>query len=197
MKPITWMDSFLPKLIGDKTFIPLDVKTVLDVGCGKGTAGALLRNYRSPRYIAGVDAFQPYIEHCERFGCYDYLELHDLGRGKPLPFPTNRFDLVLCLEVVEHLDKANALCLLDELKRVGRHIVVTTPTRFHVQPNLDDNPLQRHRCVITKRDFQAQGFKVRGTGPIRCLGKSLPIESWRLGSLFPSIMQTLVAVREQ
>jgi len=194
MKPITWMDPFFPKLFNDKTFIPLDVKTVLDVGCGKGTAGALLRNYRSPRYLVGLDAFHPYLAHCDRCGYYDKLHLHDLTEGQPLPFENDIFDLVLCLEVVEHLDKANALYLLNELKRVGRHIVVTTPPRFQHQDDLDDNPWQRHRCVITKRDLQARGFKVRGTGPIRCLGKSIPIESWRLGSLLPSRMQTLIGV---
>jgi len=197
MKPITWMDGFFPRLVNDKTFIPLDVKSVLDVGCGKGTAGALIRNYRSPERIVGLDAFMPYLDHCGQFGYYDELHHQDLEWKPHLKFNDGEFDLVLCLEVVEHLDKDGALYLLDELKRVGRHIVVTTPSRFKHQDDLDDNPWQRHRCVITKRDFEAEGFKVRGMGSIRCLGKSIPIESWRLGSLLPMIMQTLVAVRGQ
>lgn len=190
------MDPFYPKLLNDKTFIPLDIKTVLDIGCGKGTAGTLLRNFRSPEYVVGLDVFQPYLSHCEQFGNYDELCMHDLSQHLSLPFEDKTFDLVLCLEVVEHLDKTNALCLLDQLKRIGEHILVTTPSRFFNQPKYDKNPFQNHRCVVTKQDFQARGFKVRGTGPIRCLGRFIPIESWRLGSLCPTIMQTLVAVRE-
>ena len=195
MKEITWMNSFYPNLINDKTFIPLDVKTVLDVGCGKGTAGALLRNFRTPEQIIGLDVFIPYLNHCAKYGYYDVVLKQDLSREPNLLFDDAEFDLVLCLEVIEHLDKAVALRVLDQLKRVGKHIVVTTPSRFFDNPDLDDNPWQHHKCKITKRDLQNKGFKVRGVGPIRCLGKSIPIESWRLGSLFSRCMQTLVGVK--
>ena len=194
MKPITWMDSFYPKILNDKTFIPLDFKSALDVGCGKGTSGMLLRNFRNPNFIVGLDAFQPYLNHCNRFNHYDELYLHDLMNGKSLPFKDKSFDLVLCFEVIEHLDKANALYILNELKRIGKHVLVTTPPKFQPQTILDDNPWQIHKCVITKHDLQSKGFKVRGTGPIRFFGKYIPIESWRLGSLFPAQMQTLIGV---
>ena len=97
-------------------------KQVLEVGCGEGKlATHLIRNAPAPaRYLAtdvsletvgaGVD---PRIE----FGAASIYEL---------PFATDSFDLVVCCEVLEHLEHpAHGLA---ELSRVARErVLISTP----------------------------------------------------------------------
>lgn len=194
MIPITWMNSFYPKIFGNETFIPMKFKTALDVGCGKGTTATILRNYRSPERIEGLDAFLPYLHHCSKFGCYDALHFFNLSKTQSLPFQDKEFDLVLCLEVVEHLYKTEAMKLLDELKRIGKHIIVSTPSTFNCQTSLDNNPFQIHKCRLSKKDFESKNFVVTGTGSFKFFVKYIPFESQLLGRLFPERMQTLIAI---
>src|SRR5262249_18340634 len=47
-----------------------------------------------------------------------------IGSVDALPFPSRRFDVVTCLEVLEHLDHPERA--LGELRRVARHAVVVS-----------------------------------------------------------------------
>ena len=47
-----------------------------------------------------------------------------------LPFPDNAFDLVTCLEVIEHLDNEKMLLAIRELERVTKkYIIISIPNR--------------------------------------------------------------------
>jgi SAM-dependent methyltransferase len=90
-------------------------ESLLDVGCGGGTwlhaAQAL-----GIADLVGVDG-QSLSQHRE-IAC-DVL-IHDLTK----PFDLQRkFDLVLCLEVAEHLPETSAATLVESLCRHGDHIV--------------------------------------------------------------------------
>jgi len=45
MPEVTWTEPFLDRVLA---FIPLQSKTIIDVGAGKGIVGALCKIYRSP-----------------------------------------------------------------------------------------------------------------------------------------------------
>lgn len=185
MTEITWMKGFIPQIVNDPTFIPFNIKSVLDVGCGKGILGAILRNYRTVNRLVGIDVFEPCIEHARRH--YDEVLCIDIA-GQRLPFDDDTFDFIGCLSTIEHFSHDDALTLLQEMTRIGKHVLVTTPTYFMPQGVLDDNPYQVHMCSVSKKDFESLGYRVRGTGKFRMpyLGISLPIQSWMLGSLIPS-----------
>ena len=76
--------------------IPEDVKTILDIGCGNG----ILVNYLSDKF-----------DHFERVHGFDRSESalkyvkteKSIGNIDNLPFEDNEFDLITCLEVLEHL----------------------------------------------------------------------------------------------
>ena len=194
---VTSVETIVPLLFNDRRYIPLEVKTAVDIGCGKGTMGALLHNYRPVEYLVGVDAFAPYLGHNANHGYYDDLMLIDLERCESLPFRDNEFDLVLCIEVVEHLKKSNALRIIDELGRIGRRAIVSTPSVEVSRPALDGNPWQQHRCVITHKDFRDHGYEVNGVGPMRIpyIAGLLSIESQALSRACPWLMPTYVAVK--
>jgi SAM-dependent methyltransferase len=105
-----------------ETVAPLAAASVLDAGCGEGEALARLATILPPR-PAAVDIDPVAVAATrERFPALEVSQasLYDL------PFEDGSFDLVLCLEVLEHLrDPAAGLA---ELARVSRdHVVVSVP----------------------------------------------------------------------
>jgi SAM-dependent methyltransferase len=98
--------------------IPDGVATVLDVGCGDGR----LPNRLVARHerVVGVDIAAEALRHVE-------AETH-VAPVTALPFADRSFELVLCTEVLEHLDDAELARALRELSRVaGRFVLLSVP----------------------------------------------------------------------
>jgi SAM-dependent methyltransferase len=134
---------------------------VLDVGCSDGTGSMLL----SELHADAVDIHAPSL-----------VQARDTGRrGRclqadilALPVADASYDLVTCLDVIEHLPKKQGWQLLDELERVARgHVVVLTPYGFCRQPAQPDQPWMEHRSGWWPSDFRARGYRVVGNGGVR------------------------------
>jgi SAM-dependent methyltransferase len=96
---------------------------VLDVGAGTGRMLAELRKlgWRA----AGVDGETEAAAFCRRRGVA--VALAELGAGQ-LPFARGRFDLVLALDVLEHLpDDGAALKEMARVTRPGGIVLVSVP----------------------------------------------------------------------
>ena len=106
---------------------PLAGKTALDVGCGAGLVCEPL--VRLGAVVSGVDAAPQNIAvataHAQGAGLtidYRHGELGSLGLGQ--------FDVVTCLEVIEHVaDKAAFITQLAERLAPGGLMVLSTPNR--------------------------------------------------------------------
>jgi methionine biosynthesis protein MetW len=99
-----------------------DQKLVLDVGCGVGEFLEMLQARHFA--VAGVDGNADQIEQVKKNGIR--AEVADLE--KALPFEDESFDVVVCLEVIEHV--ARAEFLLQEFRRILKHdglLLLTTP----------------------------------------------------------------------
>lgn len=115
---------------------------ILDIGCGTGhLAGELMQR----GYTAwGVDFSEGMVEYAREHYSRDHFHVGDIER---IPFPDNTFDAVMCLGVMEYLEKDEAA--LREMWRVlkpGGHAVITTPNMlcpfFHM-----DQAYQKVRVV--------------------------------------------------
>lgn len=159
----------------------------LDVGCGYGKWGFLLRSYRSLEYgadfkVTGVDLFQPHIDQLKSKGIYDDLRCCS---AIELPFADQSFDSAVCCEVLEHLIRDDGPRLFSELKRVCRNgFVISTPLYECYRggsETLDGfNPHEAHQYCYSTKEFRNLGFtQVHGIG--------LQLPSWKLSVALGSL----------
>ncbi|MEU8676129.1 methyltransferase domain-containing protein [Streptomyces sp. NPDC048560] len=99
--------------------------TVLDVGCGDGSAAATAARELNGHRVVGVDWSQgALLRAAPRLGQVVRGELTDGG----LPFASGSADAVIFSEVVEHLvDPDSALDELHRVLRPGGHLMLSTP----------------------------------------------------------------------
>lgn len=100
---------------------------ILDVGCGEGFVIQYLHNYLSDPILSGID-IEPGVL---KVAIYQNPSSNfALAGAYHLPFPSHSYDLVLCNEVLEHLDTPETA--LQEIKRVGtRHFIFSVPREPH------------------------------------------------------------------
>jgi ubiquinone/menaquinone biosynthesis C-methylase UbiE len=131
-------------------------KRVLDVACGCGQWYPALP--LDCEWV-GVDLWLPYLFR-QRFQARDLIR----GSATHLPFHSRAFDLVLCIEVLEHLSRTDGAHMLNEAKRVAkRAVIVTTPTDplvRHSQDEINGNPYERHVTFTSSKQLVKLGFNV-------------------------------------
>jgi 2-polyprenyl-3-methyl-5-hydroxy-6-metoxy-1,4-benzoquinol methylase len=99
----------------------LDYASVLDVGCGQGSLLATLMPLNPSARYAGVDFSEKALAVAQRRAPTAEFATLDLTAG-PLD---RRFDLVLCTDVVEHIeDDRSAIANLAAM--TGRYLLVST-----------------------------------------------------------------------
>jgi len=104
--------------------IPSDVNSILDVGCGGGV------------FVNGAKAVIKSIVAVDRSrSALNYIEVPcALGDISHLPFKDSSFDLVTCLEVLEHIPLANYSLALSELSRISKkYIIITVPYKENIK----------------------------------------------------------------
>jgi SAM-dependent methyltransferase len=111
---------------------------ILDAGCGWGTTleGLEQKGYRA----VGADISRRALRKLDRPG----RELVELDLTQPLPASVEHFDVVLALDVIEHLDDDRAaVARLGELAHPGGVVVVSVPALPDLFTEFD--AIQGHR----------------------------------------------------
>lgn len=99
------------------------VDSILDVGCGEGFTLNRLKENRIGKKLEGIEYLQAAID----LGKKTYPDIKIVkGDIYELPYKDNAFDLVLCTEVLEHLEKPQDA--IKELVRVSKkYLVISVP----------------------------------------------------------------------
>ncbi len=114
-------DGFVPDYVDERVekildLLPASLKapSYLDIGCSTGAATMLVAQRIGAAAVRGVDLV--HTEEARKKGV-DAIDC-DLNSGAPLPFEDESFDVVTCMETLEHVHDTDHL--LSELRRVLR-----------------------------------------------------------------------------
>jgi 2-polyprenyl-6-hydroxyphenyl methylase/3-demethylubiquinone-9 3-methyltransferase len=179
--------AYFDPVVGDWTG-----RQVLEVGCGGGFMAEELA--RRGAAVTGVDPSEAAIaaakEHAETGG----LKIRYLvGPGESLPFPDSQFDVVVCVDVLEHVQDLNrviaeirrvlhpsGLLLFDTINRtpLASFVMVTIGEQLtRMVPRGAHDPTMFIRPEELRRTLENAGFEVgrfAGMGP-RGLNRRLDV----------------------
>jgi ubiquinone/menaquinone biosynthesis C-methylase UbiE len=100
--------------------IPVDVKTILETGCGNGAVINNISNKKKFKRIVGVDISTNALSHVK-------TEKYE-GNVNNLNFEDESFDLVIASEVIEHLTYNDFTPGIKEIQRVSnKYILISVP----------------------------------------------------------------------
>ena len=103
-----------------------NVKSILDVGCGRGEFLEYLAN-KGFKNLAGVDLSETAIAHLNEI--LPECEAK-IGAGEKLPFDDNQFDLITCLGVLEHfLDIPGGLNEMNRVCSANGQVIIMVPNK--------------------------------------------------------------------
>lgn len=106
---------YTPNRMHPLHWVPKDARSLLDVGCNGGDLLADVRLMMPRLELAGVDVnAQALVVARERL---PDVEIHQAG-AESLPFADGRFDVVTCIEVLEHVPSELRRGALAEIHRV-------------------------------------------------------------------------------
>lgn len=111
------------------TLLPAKIEKVLEVGCGSGATLNWLKQEKGCTWVAGVELTEDASARAR--DRLDFFMTGDIEKIK-LPFDNGSLDLILCLDVLEHLvDPWLAVKNLIELLKPGGAMIVSLPNVMH------------------------------------------------------------------
>lgn len=132
--------------------------TILDVACGL----SLRSKFIPARARVGVDIYDKYFKYIETNVPYTIVK-GDVRNLRKL-FPSKSFDLVIALDIVEHLHKDEAVEMIKQCEDIARvAVIIETPEGF-IPQDMDilgygGDEWQTHRSEWSLKDFTERGYK--------------------------------------
>ena len=155
---------------------PQGYEKFLDVGCGAGHYGKILRAAAVP--FAVVDAIEVFPEYIERHGLkeiYDDIMIRDIRQVYDEVKP---YDVIIMGDVLEHLTKEEAIAVVEGLKIKCCFIWVALPMKIdrswsygyeQLEEEWAENEYGRHLHDWTHAELQ-ETFKPLWIVPYRMTG---------------------------
>ncbi len=138
-----------------------EIKRVLDYGAGLGRFGREFRiqfdeylNEKKWKYVINaIEIFPAYRIILDRLNCYNsILDINKIN--------DSHYDLIILMEVIEHLTKTEAIKLINHFKDISKFLIISTPMGFVKHNLVDGNPYQEHKCGFSQKELEFLGLKV-------------------------------------
>ena len=145
--------------------IPDDIASILDLGCGYGNLALQLRIQKGYKgIIDGLDIYEPWVNQLKKLNIFDNVVQGDVRNLDAVPL--ENYDLVVCMETIEHISRTEGLDVINTLKERAKHLIISTPSTSY--KNIDvkhrgdthftGNLTMKHKSGYTPNDFS--GFDV-------------------------------------
>lgn len=125
-KDVGYFDSVRKEI---SPLLPQKMDKVLEVGCGSGATLQWLKNEKTCSWTAGVELSEDAADRAK-----DRLDFFMAGNIEKieLPFESGSLDLILCLDVLEHLvDPWAVVKRLSKFLKPGGAMIVSLPNICH------------------------------------------------------------------
>ena len=146
--------DLVESLFPDRT-VPLEI---FELGCGTGGVTRALTEYGN---VTGVDISDDAIELAKQTGLKNIFKA-DISDMDPAPYQ-GRFDLVLALDVLEHLQEdVDAMKKARLMLKAGGYFLVNVPAHKYLWSEHDEalhHKRRYHMLEITKK-LKDAGFKI-------------------------------------
>jgi ubiquinone/menaquinone biosynthesis C-methylase UbiE len=127
---------------------PNQSNKILDIGCGTGETLTFLEQTFPGSSVYGVDNYQLAVNFTKKRG---HKKIYKASAYK-LPFRNNSFDIVLFLDVLEHLkDDWGAIKEAKRVLKPGGKIIITSPALSFIWSNHDT--AQGHQRRYTRHQI--------------------------------------------
>lgn len=150
-----------------RRIIQLRPKSVLDIGVGFGKYGFLAREYTDIYYgnhfewetrIDGIEGFERYVTKLQKI-VYDNIYI---GDAVEIIKTLGAYDLILSVDMLEHLEKEQGQLLLQDIVSRGKTSIVSLPIKPSKQgPGKYSNKFGPHRSIWTEEDLGKFGEVIK------------------------------------
>ncbi len=141
-------------------------QSVLDIGTGFGKYGFLTREYLDSNYFLDrdmsrvrIDGIEGYAQYINSVHKYVYNEIHSGDAAKIIPELSTKYDLVLLLDVLEHLQPNVGKDLISHIVEQHGAIVVSTP-KYVGRQHDENNSLQEHVSQWSRTQLKSFGHSL-------------------------------------
>lgn len=135
-----------------------EIISVLDAACGL----SFRSKYIPAQIRVGVDIHEEYFKHIESDVPYVVVK-YDIRKLEEIFMPKS-FDIVIALDVVEHIEKNQSLDMIRQLEKIARKAVIIETPEGYVPQNIDiqghgGDEWQTHRSGWSVEEFETMGYK--------------------------------------
>ncbi|MEK7560790.1 MAG: class I SAM-dependent methyltransferase [Patescibacteria group bacterium] len=161
MPKADWKKSTVKKIFSDAKLWPWkdrEIESILDVACGL----SLKSKFLPAKIRVGVDIYEKYFDHIEADVPYVVVK-YDVRKLRDIFVPRS-FDLVIGIDILEHLQKREGLALMRQCEEIAKKAVVFETTKGFSPQNIDiwgygGHHWQTHRSGWEVGEFKKMGYK--------------------------------------
>ncbi len=149
----------------------INPERILDVGVGFGKWGVLCREvldiYQNRvgvrDWTVTIDGIEIHSDYRNPLWDLAYDQVH-IGDCFNVIDSLEKYDLVVCCDVIEHFDKQTGMLLLAKLLQHARIVIITSPRGFAPQGPIYNNEYETHRSGWSARDLIGFPHKYKDIG---------------------------------
>lgn len=147
-----------------------DIKTVLDVGAGRGTYGELLRPH-----VDRIDAVEVWKDYVHMFGLQDIYDTVLVSDIRYTAMPKDDYDLIIFGDILEHMTSSESLMVWRWASNFCKYGLISVPIvhwpqgaeygnpyEVHVQEHLSPEDIRRdYGPFVFEKDYTVTGTYIR------------------------------------